>query len=181
MVVSRGIQPIFWGKRKPPCLAPWKQNVLKHFVLLDFMFMLYLTLYCGNQVADCWFHPLEHKSAPSSWLEAELSLQAGRTGDVEVPGGRTGSLCHGQGALGLAVLPPECTFSIWSVKTAAVCPKTCVCCVLEGAPSAHRGLVGFAARAGVKCTFWCCTHSVPRAARPCENSQLWPGLSSVLV
>lgn len=52
MVVSRDIQPIF-GVRNPPRLAPWKQNVLKHFVLLGFIFLLCLTLCYGNQVADC--------------------------------------------------------------------------------------------------------------------------------
>lgn len=164
---------------KPPCLAPWKQNVLKHFVLLDFIFMVYLPLYYGNQVADCWFHPLEGNSAPCSWLEAELSLQAGRGGDVGQPGacGSSGSLDTAWELWGWLLLPPECTFSICSVKTAAICPRTCVVCwkVLP-VPT------------GVCCQRRCKMHillvhsGVPRAGRPCRgHSQLWPGLSSVLV
>lgn len=75
MVVSRGIQLIFWGKEAPMFSTLETECSQAFFVLLDFIFMLCLTLCYGNQVADCC---LEHKSAHSSWLEAEPALQAGQ-------------------------------------------------------------------------------------------------------
>lgn len=94
---------------------------------LDFIFLVYLTLYNGNQVADCWFHPPGQNCAHCGWLEAELSLQAGRAGAVELPGG-----CGSPGCVTQPGSSGFCSSRMhifhWSVKTAAICPK-CVCVV----------------------------------------------------
>lgn len=76
---------------------------------------------------------------------------------------------------GWFLLPPECTFSICSVKTAAICPRTCVLCVERCSQCPQV----FAASAGVKCTFCWCTRGVPRAGRPCRGQ--FPALAWSLI
>lgn len=57
---------------------------------------------------------------PAGW---KLSLPFRQGGDVEVPGAA-------QAAQGLGSAHPH-SFPIWSLKTAAVCPKKCVCCAVK--------------------------------------------------
>lgn len=73
---------------------------------------------------------------------------------------------------GWPLLTPQCTFSTFSTFLTKNCPTQCVLWI-------ERCSQVFAATAGVKCTFWCGTHRVPRAANLAKNQFPHPCLFKI--